>query len=407
MKIRFIPLALAALFGFAASASAAPPVWESDFGAVLGGLTGGDDRSEAVSLSFPFPFEGVDYTDVHVGTNGAIQLGPSGGDAGFWLSDQLDAFYDSLHNPVPPFWGPIVAPFVTDLDLDEVGTIHFKDFGDRAVFTWNEVGTYAEELHLLSFQIQLFADGRIYFSYNGILDGVGEDLVLSLGQGILVGVSGSTGAVSNPAPSDLSAPAETDSETLYEVWNHGAPPANDLFDLDQQTLVFVPKSSGGFRSYLFGQVPTLTTKASPDLLIGKTANSLRGDGLRNPRRPSAKQTITHSRPIFTTNTATAVLVMQNDGSTAASFRLRSSGDRFPRMTVSAKLVGGGNVSAALRSGRFSRTLAGDGSVRVIYRLRTDQYYAGILRGGDRDDTVRFRLSGAGAADNAAMTIRYR
>ena len=46
-------------------------------------------------------------------------------------------------------------------------------------------------------------------------------------------------------------------------------------------------------------------------------------------------------------------------------------------------------------------------MRVVYRLCTDRYFAGVLRGGDRDDTVRFRLSGGVAVDNAAMTNRSK
>jgi hypothetical protein len=145
----------------------------------------------------------------------------------------------------------------------------------------------------------------------------------------------------------------------------------------------------------------------PDLLIGKSGASLKGDGLRNPKTPSARQTITNNAKIFTTNTQTAVLSLQNDGKAPGTLRLTTSGDRFERMEVSARSSVGGNITASLLTGKFAPRVAAGGSVRVTYRLRTDQYFAGVLRGGDRDDTVTFRLTGGGVSDHAAMTNIYR
>jgi hypothetical protein len=390
-------IALFSLFSLAGSVAAAPIAWEPDFGPVLDNLTGDDDSEDDVVLSFPFPFEGTTYTTVFVGTNGGIQLGDLGDDddLDYDIWEYLDEFYDDE--------SPILLALNTDLDLGTTGTVHFKDFGNRAVFTWNEVGTNEELEHLCSFQIQLFPDGRIYFSYNGILDGIDEDLVDSLDEGILVGISGSTGT--DPGASDLSGSASTDTDTLYEVWNNKDDPDNSLFDLDMKTLVFTPKSGGGFS---VGFLELMTSGPSfPDLLIGKKTNSLTGDGIRNPRIPSKRQTITHSRRIFTSNTSTAHLMIQNDGASEGTFTLRSSGDRFPRMTVSAQAVGIGNVSAAIQTGRFNPKIAAGGSVRVIYELKTDRFYAGVLRDEDRDDTVRFELSGGGSKDVAAMVNSYR
>lgn len=379
------------------SALAEPAGWESDFGDEVVALTGNDDVETSVALAFDFPFSGTAYRTVFITNNGAIQLGTLGDDnnisLGLW--SDLTTFYDDGGYPV-------ISAFNADLDLGTTGTIHFKDFGDRAVFTWNEVGTNEEEEHLLTFQIQIFADGRIRCSYNGILDGPGEDLIDSLDEGILVGISGSTGT--DPGVVDLSVPTSTMTDTIYEVWNHTNDPDNSLFDLDQKTIVFTPKAGGGFISEIL-QPGTVT--ARPDLLIGKSAGRLKGDGVRDPRQASVRQTIEYPRAFFKTNSSTAHLLLQNDGAAAGNLRLRSTGDRFPRMKVTARLSTGGNVAAAIQAGRFSTNVAAGGSVKVVYRLRTDRYYAGILRGGDRDDTVGFQLLGGGLTDHAAMTNRYR
>ncbi|MGR3317755.1 MAG: PEP-CTERM sorting domain-containing protein [Candidatus Anammoxibacter sp.] len=134
--------------------------------------------------------------------------------------------------------------FNTDLDLTSTGTIHFNDFGDRAVFTWNEVGTNEDELALVTFQAQLLADGTIIFGYNGIFDGQGEDLIDSLDEGIVVGISPSLGF--DPGTTDLSAGTPFDlslGTTYYEVWGWDEfDPFNDLFDLDQTNVIFSASS---------------------------------------------------------------------------------------------------------------------------------------------------------------------
>jgi hypothetical protein len=402
MKRLHLAIFLLLSFTLTAPLTAEPLGWESDFGDPIASLTGQDDSEDDVTLSFPFPFEGTTYTTVFVGTNGALQLEDLGNDGhiNYEMSDDLTEFYDDGGYPV-------ISALNTDLDATTTGTVHFKDFGDRAVFTWNEIGTNAQETHLSSLQIQLFPDGTIYFSYNGILDGPGEDLVDSLDIGIVVGVSGSTGT--DPGPVDFSNPTDTNGDTAYEIWKWKTAPENSLFDLDQKTLVFSPKTGGGFTTYFLDLILTTGTGSPvmPDLLIGKTATTLKGDGLRNPKNPSAKQTVTNQCQIFTTNTQTAVLALQNDGTAAGALRLTTSGDRFERMDVSAQSSPGGNVTASLLTGKFAPNIAAGGSVRVTYRLRTDRFFAGVLRGGDRDNTVLFRLSGGGLADNAAMTNRYR
>ncbi|MAS93919.1 MAG: hypothetical protein CMO55_12060 [Verrucomicrobiales bacterium] len=149
----------------------------------------------------------------------------------------------------------------------------------------------------------------------------------------------------------------------------------------------------------------LTGPARADLLIGKTASKLRGNNIYNRRRASNRQTIVNRNRIFKTNTSKAHLEMQNDGGAAGNFKLRSIGDRLPRMKVIARSQGR-NVSGAIQRGRFKATMAPGESVRVVYRLRTNRYFAGVLRNGDRDDTIRFRLTGDGGRDNAEMINRY-
>jgi hypothetical protein len=192
------------------TAQAQPPIWESAFGNVLCTLTGTDDTETSVSLSFDFRFGGTTYATVFVGTNSGLQLGSLGTTAGIFF-DQWDHIEYFTTNAAPSVNG-----FVTDLDLWSAGTIHFNDFGDRAVFTWNAVPTVVNELAVATFQITLFPSGRIAMGWNGILDSPGFDLITDLAEGIVIGVTGGDIAQpTNPDPNDLSF-VQTTSTTAFE-----------------------------------------------------------------------------------------------------------------------------------------------------------------------------------------------
>ena len=246
----FVAVSIAALLSV--PAQAIPPIWEPSFGSELLTLTTQDDATTSVVLSFNFPYEAASYTTVHIGTNGCVQLGSLGtdGDIDYDHWQYFEEFIDDS--------APELCPLNTDLDLTTTGTIHFNDFGDHAVVTWNEVGTNQEATHLSTFQVQLWNTGRIVFGYNGILDGAGEDLLASLDEGIVVGITISDNV--DPGPVDLSNGPFSTGATAYERWcydaadscgvngsNTGLPgPINTAFDLDQRNVIFDPLPGTGF-----------------------------------------------------------------------------------------------------------------------------------------------------------------
>lgn len=265
-----------------------PPIWETSFGSELTELTGEDDHQIGVTLSFNFPFAGTNYQDVYVGTNGGLQLGSLGDDGDIDYDDwaYMDEFISDS--------APAIFPFNSDLDLDSNGMVLFNDFGDRAVFTWDEVGTYENEDALLSFQVQLIDDGTIIFGYNGILDDAAEDLVLDLDQGIIVGISlgdvtadfvaddftngenfGAEGfvpqgvVVVDPGPINFTADTPfSGGTTIYELWCYDEADScdggrsgetNDQFDLDFQNIIFTPDGTAGFNASLTTVIPEPST----------------------------------------------------------------------------------------------------------------------------------------------------
>lgn len=264
-RLRFGLAASLLAFAMVAPVFAQPAIWESDFGPALADLTGEDDGTTSVVLSFIFPYDGVGFTTVWVGTNGCVQLGTLGTD------ENIDYDHWSYFEEFVDDGGaPELCAFNADLNLEETGTIHFHDFGDRAVFTWNEVGTYQSPDVPLSFQIQMEASGRVVFGYNGMFDGVDEDPLDDLDTGIVVGITSSDGV--NPGPSDLTNSPFPAGGTTYQAWCYdeanscgysstemklakvdgvkppaapqGGPsipgPTNSSFDLDQSNVIFEP-----------------------------------------------------------------------------------------------------------------------------------------------------------------------
>ncbi|MEO8276658.1 MAG: hypothetical protein ABI639_10575 [Thermoanaerobaculia bacterium] len=297
LKLRpaFGLLTFIALFALSARpALAQPPIWESDFGAPLADLTGEDDSEQSVNLSFGFPYDAASYTTVYAGTNGCVQLGSLGGDSD--IDYDLWAYFEEFYDD----GAPIICPFATDWDLGTHGTVDFHDFGDRAVFTWNGIGTNENEDTINTFQLQLYATGRIVFGYHGILDGKGDDFINDMSEGIVVGISSSNG--NDPGPTDLSAAGILPAGgTKYERWCydeadscsegggggqgrlggghskpkpqpivHGASlpgPVNTAWDLDQTNVIF----EGAGPSIV--EVPTLGSLglAALALLLSATA----------------------------------------------------------------------------------------------------------------------------------------
>jgi hypothetical protein len=267
-------LTVAASF-YIPQATATPVIWETDFGDEIADLSGEDDEQAEVSLSFQFNFFGQEYEDFWVGTNGGVQADDDGAGAGadddidYDIWDDMGEFLDDE--------SPIFMPFSTDLDLSSTGSIHFNDFGDRAVFTWNEVGTYEEDEHLVSFQMQLLSDGSIIFAYNGLLDNDDEDLLESLNEGILVGISASDDP-DDPFTSDLNGGDFLAGTTVFELWCYDEVdscdgfdgPMNTAFDLDQSNIIFTPEGDGFRVSSLVAQaVPEPSTLIT--MLLGLVA----------------------------------------------------------------------------------------------------------------------------------------
>ena len=175
--------------------------FSSDYGNRLGSFLGadnrpgnGDDGYRDVPLAgAPFPFYGISYDTIFIGTNGYITF--TQGDTSFRLSPTVLA--GNL---------PRIAPLWADLEVVNSGSIYYNRLGGHHLITWEGAGQ-AAYAGLSTFQALLYDDGRIAFSYRKVK-----------AHAALAGISPGGGA-GEPQPVDLSSPpAEKFSGPVFETF---------------------------------------------------------------------------------------------------------------------------------------------------------------------------------------------
>ncbi len=131
----------------------------------------GDDAYILQELGFSFSFYGVSYSMVAVTSNGNLTFRPSGVTDAFFNTNSIDSG-ESLSDLQMTL--PRIAPYWNDLDARASATqgesgVYFRRDGDRAVITWNNVRDFPNDpnndIGVHRFQVTLFNDGRIVFTY--------------------------------------------------------------------------------------------------------------------------------------------------------------------------------------------------------------------------------------------------
>ncbi|MFB3776751.1 MAG: hypothetical protein ACE141_04045 [Bryobacteraceae bacterium] len=148
-------------------------------GTVLTGL--GDDDSRKIELPFPFPFYGHSYRELFVNSDGNLTFGaPDNATSSRSLGRMVAG-------------APRVAPLFRDLDPSHA-TVGVKVFSEpgRLVVSWVGVPEYSSfgSGRVCTFQVRLFAEGRIEFAYGGVGS---SEAVVGISPG---GRLGTTSAVS-------------------------------------------------------------------------------------------------------------------------------------------------------------------------------------------------------------------
>ncbi len=156
----------------------------------------GDDDSRQFTLPFPFTFFGVTYNSVFLNSDGNLTFGEG---------DSATADRSLGRMIAGP---PRISPQYEDLDPSRSGRgVHVLADSTRWVATWNVVPEYTDSGvgNLQTFQVILYPDGKIEFSYSGAAPSAA---VVGIAPGRLQGSSSLASFLNSPSTGYTSAVAE-------------------------------------------------------------------------------------------------------------------------------------------------------------------------------------------------------
>jgi hypothetical protein len=136
--------------------------FNGDFGVRLGFFFGADNKigdgdngyRDVALLGAQFPFFGVYYDTIYIGTNGYITF--TQGDTAARLSPA------ALATEMPR-----IAPLWADLEVVDSGDVYYNRLDGRHIITWDGAGQPAYS-GISTFQAVLYDDGRIAFVYRKV-----------------------------------------------------------------------------------------------------------------------------------------------------------------------------------------------------------------------------------------------
>ncbi|MGH9831819.1 MAG: hypothetical protein ACREBD_25460, partial [Blastocatellia bacterium] len=224
------------------------------------GTDPGDDAYILQDLGFNFSFFGATFSSAAVGSNGNLTFRPANASqAEFDLGTVSSiASFGEFQQGLPR-----IAPYWHDLDARASQTqgatgVYFRRDNDRVMITWNNIRDFPNDpltdrgVH--RFQVTLFNDGRIVFTYDS------AQLTSQALAGATPGLSQTAPAVVNfnsPPSSSFSAPIAEffSTETMIDFIGLGqafyaAHPNRDVYDFLYMMTDFNFDLGGAFAFYL-------------------------------------------------------------------------------------------------------------------------------------------------------------
>lgn len=148
----------------------------------------GDNVSRSFSLPFSFKHFDQNYSQIHISSNGFVELGGCNGCTA------------SSPESIPSYNYPnaIIAPFWRNLVADTSSVITYSSTSERFAVSWNNIRSYGSFSNLLKFQLILNKDGSIVFQYDTVSGGY--PTVIGIENGL-----GTAGIQHTPIPANRTA----------------------------------------------------------------------------------------------------------------------------------------------------------------------------------------------------------
>lgn len=202
----------------------------------------GDDDSRQLALAFAFPFFGETYTSLFLNSDGNLTFGQ--GDSA-----------STLRGPARAVTGPPrIMGLFTDLDPSTGGSaIRVLSTAERFVVTWINVPEYSFSGDGLpqNFQVGLFANGRMEFSYTNVSTGeaiIGIAPGARFNESLAADFSEPSTDVFSAAVVEIFLPAVVDLAVLGQKFYLGHDDAYDFLVIFQNYEI--PIDTGAFAFYL-------------------------------------------------------------------------------------------------------------------------------------------------------------
>lgn len=272
----------------------------------------GFGQSDTAAIGFAFPFYGTDYTRFYIDSNGAIILSASD------RTDNLEVS-DGSTGDLPLGTRPLIAPFrhkqLIIPDESPVRYMH-RTHPERLVVIHEGVtlGTLSPGTNL-QFQTELFADGRIKFSYLNINGSQIDEAAI----GIQNSGTQFTNAAALPATGTALEIAPTENR-----WVHYAPASGTVLPFGVTPITFTADGTGQSAgttnrfTALFDWGPAGATNVTVTASVETAVPVL---GVSSSLYFSAEAGTTATRALTLTNTGTAALnfVITDTGADAVGY----------------------------------------------------------------------------------------
>lgn len=197
-----------------------------------------DDSSTSVTLPFEFPYYGRRHTQVFVNSDGNLTF--------------EEAEFASTARSLGRFLGgpPRIGALFADLDPEVGGSVSLDATAERAIFTWFEVPQFGQR-DKNTFQMTLWATGRIDFAYGSNVSGGIREAVAGIAPGrdqgglLAVDMSNASGAGEGAIAEGFRLDREFDIVAVGRKFyrTHG--------DDYQQVIVFTNRPVGGLANGYF------------------------------------------------------------------------------------------------------------------------------------------------------------